>query len=60
MNEYFNEGVEEKKLSDKTKIRGTKWWKLKHDAMQNNYKTHEWYIVLDEEERWAVNILRQA
>ena len=36
-NEYFNESVEAT-ISDKTKIRGQKWWKLKHDAMQNNYE----------------------
>jgi len=59
MNDYFNEHVEET-VSDKTKVRGVKWWKLKHDAMMNNFEGHEWYKVLSEEERWAVSILRLA
>ena len=59
MNEYFKDKIEAV-FTDKTRIRGVKWWKLKHDAMQQNYQTHEWYMELTEEEQEQVRILRNA
>ena len=50
----------EEQLSDKTRIGGKAWKKLKANAMEENYSEQDWYSDLIAGEKHLLEALRSA